>query len=324
MADSLFMFSPTNSPWLSDALAVINPANGAQDPSKPRLGVVQRLQATVRSSAAREHVHVQFWVCAFGTAGSPYLASAGGTGGLLRPADDLGDNLTVGPGGELIVQIEWTPVRADITWIPANQPVPDVHCCLMANVFATDGSNDGAPLAGPPVLALGANPHHAQRNLTLITSSGAGSAMNLMMFAGNPFEEGEADFRFEVRQLRGHRLLDVELDHLLRRPWIARSEKGLAIEVGGERLPIRVAEEPLEELEIELGGERGPRLRTTLAAGSPQPLTLRADLPKEENVLRFFDVVQHAGDKIVGGARIMLLTLAKEPREDDRGGDYAA
>src|SRR5215218_5380582 len=98
--------------YMSDALAVINPNDPYQDISKPRIGVDQKLTAKVRSSAHREKVHVQFWVCAFGTAGTYYLASAGGTKGLVRPPDDLGANFTLNPPAEQVFSIDWKPLTS--------------------------------------------------------------------------------------------------------------------------------------------------------------------------------------------------------------------
>lgn len=88
------------------------------------------------------------------------------------------------------------------------------------------------------------------------------------------------------------------------------------------RKPIAV--QPVEGLEIEVDGETGPKLRPTLGPEEPHRLTLHAILPDEELAVRALDVIQTQGGKVLGGARVLVVTLPDEllrrqPRDLDRG-----
>jgi hypothetical protein len=261
-------------------------------------------------------VHVQFWVCALGTAGAPHLASAGGTAGLIRPPDDAGENLAVSPQAELVVDVPWTPLASDITWA---QPGVDVHVCMLANVFATDGTNDGAPVALSSQLSPWSNPQHAQLNMTLIAAP-TNNKIAFPIFAGNPFGEGEAEFQLELKEQRRPRIGVAERAQLAAFG-IKGSDEGLVRIAGRERVGVRLADGPLEDVEIALGERSGPKLRPTLAAGCPELLQFAAQLPDEPDVLRVFDISQSTADgELVGGVRVLVLSAADEPREDDGSG----
>ena len=316
----LFLKSSATDPQWVNPIGVI----GGQNPSTPVMdGSVHQMRARVGSEKEDfDHVHVQFWMCAYGTAGMPYLDSAGGTGGTTWPPDDGNPALThsVVAGGLVIVDADWTPAPSDITWPQTG----DLHVCMLANAYATDGNNnvvDGQPIVSQPPVFTPGNNRQGQRNLTLIIPPKA-KRVDFMMFAGHPFADGKAKYTLEVQELLDHRMGQVELDDLLFNKWL-KEEKGNLV-AGKDHVPIRLAEKPLRRLELELEGECGRELQQTFEAGNPQQFRLQADVEEDENVLRFIDVVQYDEQReIVGGARAMVLTVPEELRVDPTCGDYA-
>ena len=291
-------------PGWTAPIGVINKFDANQNPTMPLVGVDdQFLTATVVSTEPRDHVHVQFWVRALGTTGAPWLPSAGYVDGSLFPPDDTGVS-SVTATTEFVAKQPWKPLQSDITWAA---PGVNVHVCVFANAYANDGSGDGGKAGPAPQLDPWTNPHHAQANLTLVSTK-TDSAMDFQMFAGNPFEEGEAMFHIDVVEVPDPPIGPAEVAQL-QSVGVEFVSGRFSKRIGEELVPIRVAAEPLPELEISLGERSGRRLAPTLAAGNPEFLRLSAYVPEEPNLLRILDIQQSDADGCtVGGVRVLLLS----------------
>jgi hypothetical protein len=299
--------------WLSKSVTVHNPNDPNQDPGVALPGVSQRIRVLVDTQVTTQNVAVQTWVCAFGTAGAPYIPSAGGTAGRLKNLDDQvpAQPMTATQGSQLTVDVPWVPVKKDFEdiGVPTNK---NLHVCLLANCFATppSGVPDGAQIAAqPPPLNIAANRHHGQHNITLEAVSSGLTSLGFLMFAGNP-ARGELVFELEAREIRRPRLPIDLRDRILRGRWLdsARDERlGLKKPINGG---IHFPDRPVKDLGLEIGGERGQKVKIPLEGGRPLQLKLKGRLPGgEHGALRAFDVVQRRGHKVVGGARVITLSV---------------
>ena len=188
--------------WLSKSLQIDNPNDAAQDDGLAVTGADQVISVRVDTVLMTTNVAVQAWVCAYGTAGAPFLPSANGEQGLLRDLDDALNPYTANPvaatapfTSQLEVRLPWTPLGSDLSAIGAPAAA-DLHVCVLANVYSTAGEGDGAQIPGPgrPVIDVPTNRHHAQRNITIHPVAAGGGMARMRMFSGNPFAEGERVF----------------------------------------------------------------------------------------------------------------------------------
>ena len=224
-----------------------------------------------------------------------------------------------------------------------NNPDADFHACILANVFSGPPTPEGTknpatttvPPTSDPSWDPAGNPRHAQRNIALVTPDSDGvRAMDFMMHVGNPDPDGEGRFELEIRETivrrapRGFGRVDI--DHLLRHPRIValkapglREPRGalppLAIRLGDEQLPIRLATKPLSDLQIDAGDGAAPRTRIELGPDAARQIRLQATVSEPDNSLRVFDVVQRRGRRPVGGARVLFLNAPAELRRPLRG-----
>lgn len=335
------------SAFKSDAIKVVKqpapPAPGAlnQDAATPVLDVeppkTQFIQAVVNNGPGGtiEGVKVQMWAMAFGTGATPYLNSMNGTTGIEIPSG-FGD--PVDSGVPRTFSRTWDKARGlsatDPEIVPLLGAGAELHCCIKANVFAEDVNDvvtEGVRLGPSPSINF-SDPRQAQRNMTIKTHS-TGLALMMLMFAGNTDPEREQKVLLQVREAPIRRLTRMELrelDALV--PWIRPSRatfegnvvKGLEVVFGDERLPIRLAERPLEDLQIEIGHACGPELELVLGPDDPQRMVMQASLPDEDFVLRSLNVAQTERGEIVGEAHVLLLTapdeLLEKPREHGDSG----
>jgi len=337
---ALFMDPPIGGGtwYLSQALAVVNNTTGGQPVDRPLVDTTddQVMTITVRNGKKPvDNVFVQYWVCAFsaGFAGPLYLPiSANGMKG--KQIDPFEPSTHSVPGGlNHVFTDSFKPTSAEVApLVDPTNPNADFHACILANVYSLKPTPDGAripatttvpPTAFPAWNPVG-NPHHAQRNITLVTPDTDGvKKIDFMMHAGNPDPEIDVKFELEIRELhlgRGQpQIGKVELDHLLRHPRIVKRESErrptptrdplatIAIQLGNKLVPIKLATKPLRSLQIDAGDRAAPRTRIALGPDAAAQIRLQADLPEEENVLRIFDVVQSRDGKAVGGARVLFL-----------------
>lgn len=334
---------PAPSNYRSEAIRVVKSVDLNQDAATPVLDVVpappatepfQRLQAVVNADADVSGVKVQLWAMAFGTGTTPYLDSMGGPGGVEIPAG-AGFDLTAGT--QRAFARDWNQSHGLSATDPEIQPLlgpnNEFHCCIKANTFVVDAEDnviEGARLGPSPIINFN-DPHQAQRNMTIKTHA-SGTAMMMLMFAGNIDEERERPARLLVRDRAPRRLTRNERAQLgAMAPWIRRSAEefgplavpGLEVLVNEERVPIRFAEQPLDELQLEIGRTAGPELKLKLRPKEPRRMMLQATLPKEDFVLRRLDIAQIEEDEVVGEAHILLLSAPAELLEKPREPGYA-
>ena len=314
---------PGASPWCwSKSLQIINPNDATQDDGLALAEVEQFISVRVDTLLMTTNVAVQAWVCAYGTAGAPFLPSANDTDGLFRDVDDALNPFTANPvaptepfTNQLEVKLPWKPLNSDLPAIGAPAGA-DLHVCLLANVYSTAGVGDGAQIPGPgrPAINVATNRHHAQRNIKVHPAPSSGGMMLIGMFSGNPFEEGDGLFLIGAAGAVKPQLERDDLKRLQAGRWLR--EDG---ELPGRGGTLRLADDPLKDLKLAIAGETGQGdVKVRLAAGKPQPLEIEVDVPKAEpGTLHVLDVDHRDGDGelAVGGARVLVLSVDDERYE---------
>ena len=331
------------SAYKSEAIRVVKSTDLNQDFATPVLDVVasptvfQQLQAVVNTStdiAAPNGAKVQIWAMAFGTGSTPYLNSWGGPAGVELEA---GGGVAMSAGIAHTFGRDWNQTHGlsatDAEVVPLLGANSEFHCCIKANAFAVDANDDvieGVRLGASPTLDL-SDPRQAQRNMTIKTHA-TGTAMMMLMFAGNTDEEREQPVRLFVKDRPLRRLPRQEIAELEAiAPWIRRSEQqfgagfvpGLEVVFDDERLPIRFGERPLEDLQLELGDASGPELEIELPPLVPHRMLMQTTLPKDDFVLRSLDVAQVESGEVVGEAHVLLLSVPDELVEKPQPSGYA-
>jgi hypothetical protein len=344
---SLYLNQVAPSPaWLSPALTVVKSAGLDQNPGTPILDVdpgppsteSQQIRAVAGNdgtpAATFSGVRVQLWALAFATstASSLYLGSMGGTKGITIPAGGAMP-IDIGPGQQQPFERDWDATY-DLTStepeIVSHFAGDEVHCCIYGNVHhANDPGSAAIPdvPSGPgPLLDVAGNRHHAQRNMT-IQKHDAGGAMAFGMYAANPDPDRDQVFALHIAELAPRELAGWEvreLDGL--GPWIRRTRKapgdgipGIEVVVDGKTHPVRIAREPLKDLEMDVSDAgAAPELKVELGADEARRMRLNATIPDEELVLRIVDVTQTRDGATVGGARVMVMTVPEELRGPKR------
>jgi hypothetical protein len=340
--------TPPSPAWLSPAFSIAKSAGLNQNPDWPILDVdpvfpsteFQRLQAVAGNddmTATANNVRVQLWAyaCTTAAASGLYLASMGGTKGVTVPAGGAAQ-INIGPGQEQPFSRAWdkthglTSTDPEITSHFVNN---EVHCCIYGNVYnqadAASAAIPDVPTGPAPLLQVATNRHHAQRNMTIKLHSTPKMKMGFHMFAANPDPEQDQVFMLQLAERPVRKLPNWQLDEFAALgPWIRRTAEapgkgvpGIEFVIDGERYPVGIAHERLEDLEMDIKGEGGGReVKLELGADEARPMELNATVPDEPFVLRMIDVHQAQGDTIVGGARIMLMTVPDEllePPKDD-------
>lgn len=301
--------------WRSKSVRIINPADPAQDDGLAITGVDQQLRVDVDTTLVTTNVGVQVWACAWGTAGQPYLPSAGGPGGLERELDDMLNPFTANPvppaAAQLAIDLDWRPTNADLTSIgePLNA---DLKVCLQANCYSTAGAGDGLkiPPPGPPVIDVPNNRHHAQRNIRVHPVLGVRDRIKLSGFSGNPFADGEDVFVLAAAEPRRPRLDEDDLARLQAGRWLRKDEQ-----LAGRGAELQLAREPVDELGLAVAGDKsrtGP-LELPLTAGKPQRFELDVVVPESRpGTLRVIDIDHRHGKQVVGGASVLVVTVEEE------------
>jgi hypothetical protein len=277
-------------------------------------GVDQQIRVRVDTTLSTPNVVVQAWACAWGTAGMPFLASAGGEDGLERELDDQLDPFVADPAppaNQLEVLLDWRPELSDLIDIGAPTNA-DLKVCLLANVYSTAGIGDGAKLV-PPILPSHdptTNRHHAQRNIAVHPVMNFAGKFKFNLFAGSTLLDGEEQYTIDVTQPRKPTFPRETLTRLQKGRWLV--EGGQLAGKGGK---LRLADAPLREVGLSVGGERASvkAFELPLAAGKPQLLEVEAVLPEADpGTLHVVDIVQRRGKRFVGGARALVLAVDEE------------
>lgn len=327
--------------YASPSLSVVKGAGLDPNPGVVILdlaaGEDQALRAEVSNDtgATVNGVRVQLWVLAFGTSTAPSMFltqfGEGGTAGFQIPG---GSGVQSVPNGIKTgtFDLSFKPTAADVAAFLAGGAT-QMHCCVLANVYSLDG--DGAEIpdnpAGPSIDVFG-DRHHAQRNITFVTQDD--DAFGLQMFAANPDTKAEAFAQIQVTEVPPGRLQPFELALIATRAPFLRPSKqrfgrtafpGLEVAIE-EAEPQRVlmAKRPLRDLQLEVAAKSGPKIELTLGPDEPQLVQVFASLPKDDFVLRVFDVTQTQGRVQVGGARVVVMSAPKgvfpRPRKLRRDG----
>lgn len=335
---------PPSPAWLSPALSVVKSAGLDQDAGTPILDVdplppsteYQQIRAVAGNDTAATfaNVHVQLWAHAFATAtaSSLYLSSMGGTKGISIPGGGAMP-IDIGPGQQQPFSRNWDKTY-DLTStdpeIVSHFAGGEVHCCVLGNVYHPNDAGSAQipndPNGPGAYLDVVNNRHHAQRNMT-IKAHDAPEPLAFQMYAANPDPERDQVVVLQLVERAPEKLSAwqlAELDAL--GPWIRRTGAtvrggvpGIEFVVDGKPHPVRVAREPLKDLELEVRDAGGGRERKLeLGADEARRMQLHATIPDEDFVLRVVDVVQTHGDGSVSGASVMLLSVPAELRKPSR------
>jgi len=299
--------------YLSKSLKIMNPADPVQDDGLALTGIPQQIRVDVDTLVTTTNVGVQVWACAWGTAGQPFLPSTNGAAGLLRDLDDALNPFTAqpGPAAQLTVDFDWTPLKEDLVSIGAATDA-DLHVCLLANCYSTAGNGDGAliPPPGPPTIDLASNRHHAQRNIRVHPVANGFRHIRISLFSGNPFPEGEDLFVLQVGEAERPQLDREDRMRLQQGRWL-RDDR----ELPGRGGKLHGARRPIEEIAMAIAGEsgRGCPVEVPLTAGRPEVLELDVEVPEDEpGALHALDIVHRHAKTVVGGARVLLVTVDEE------------
>ena len=330
-------------PYKSGALRVVKTGALNADAGTPVLDVVppdtQEIAVDVRASGASvDNVRVQVWALPFGVGSPPYLNSMGGGQGIDLPEGGQ-PPVTVTSASSVRFHRTWDQARGlsatDPEIIPLLGTDTEFHCCIKANVYAEDANGNVTEgiridtMTGP-TLDL-SDPRQGQRNMTIVTRA-TGGAVKMLMFAGSTDLEREQEVLLQVKEIPIRKLLPVErreLGELV--PWMRPSRQrfsghvvdGLEIAYGDERLPVRLAHRPLEDLIIEVGDRSGTDLDLVLCPNEPQRMMMHATLPAEDFVLRSLNVSQTENGKVVGEAHVLVLTAPRELLEQPTKYEHA-
>jgi hypothetical protein len=326
--------------WNSPALQIFNGDAKNTDGATPVLDLPSNAHQFLRVTAGNDgasamNVHVQMWAMAFAAAAAPsmYLASFAGTTGVTVPS---GTGPAVGASPVPFDSPNWLPKSTDADII-SHSVGGEVHCCMQANVY---GPGDGASVNDPfTELHPATNRHHAQRNMT-IKQHTPGARIDFEMFVANPVLKSKQQAILQVREQDPRRVPPWQVQELATTvPWIEPTRAagpkgggvtnavpgtvpgglpGVEVVVDGKRRPLLLPQRPLGDLGLEVGGKGGANLTLLLAPDHPQPMRLNATLPGQEFALRVLDITQVQGDKLIGGARVLLVTapgqLLAKPR----------
>jgi hypothetical protein len=316
--DDLGLRPPDASLYTTPAISILKPSGMGldTDPAKAYADVAQLVHVEVgNKGTTAANATVTVWAAGFGTA-STYAASLGGVTGRSKPV-----TIPAGSSGSATaVNIDWTPQNAEIGG-------PERHFCIRANVFVDPNDQEpdpNLPAGTPPAIDIFGNIRHAQRNMTLLPKPpNLRAPMDFDMDMGNPGEE-EGEFRFEVEEVRGE-LEPNEIAHLLQTRWIDPFIKGLVLPCSRGELPVTAARRRAREVTLEIGERAGERLEAGIKPGEYGTIRLRIDLePGDVGAVHRFDVFQHGRDGLVGGARVMTITVPEELFELDYGGKAEA
>jgi hypothetical protein len=285
--------------------------------SKARVGVTCRIHVDVHSQTKTYtpsddpaetdlKILVQAWVCrptAGGVGPGSALASS--------PTDILPILQTVSPGVAGTRFFTWTPEAADVPGGGADE----THLCIGANCFWTNASGDplrpsaeGAELIAPAVIDICNNPHHAQRNIALLSATAPGSFVAEFV-AGGLRVGGAVELELiEVRRRR--ELVLVEKEFLVAEGIAELLDGRKPVLAGAKEMPITMGARAAARAELRGKRKTGPRIRFNVKRGELVPIKINVRLPEDKpGTARAFDVVQRGPRGEVVGA-LRFLTVA--------------
>ncbi|MGX2998568.1 hypothetical protein JNUCC64_30615 [Streptomyces sp. JNUCC 64] len=197
------------------------------------------------------------------------------------------------------------------------------HSCLEVNAYA-DG--DGAPLPDGGDFDIPGNPHHGQRNITLLPAETGTRAPQLVLQVMPPPEWAEEP-ELTVEQVRGARALGAgERALLASHPavTVVTGEDGrtrlLVADGNGDLVPVHLSRRKLR-VDLDLGGD--PCGERTALPHFTEPtiatVTLASLTRERAGAAHVVDIVQRAGGtargcgpRIIGGQRIIGLVTGPE------------
>ena len=309
--------SPCGGPvpvWLAHSIRLTDQANSPI--SKARVGQTCRIHVDVDSNEDMYppsadpldtdlKVRVQVWVCRPTSAGvGPVTALAS------SPTDIKSITQTIAPGVTGTTFFEWTPQAGDV---PGS--ATETHLCIGANCFWTNAAGDpqappseGAGMPPPSAIDICNNPHHAQRNIALLSATAPGPAAE---FIAGGLDQGGEIF-LAILEAEGEReLLPAEQEFL-----IAEGIAETRLVLAGTDIPIRIGAHGRAKVELRARDESGQRIRLKLEPEELVPVVIHIEDPDEEpGVFRAYDVVQSGPEgELIGALRVVAVATERRKR----------
>jgi hypothetical protein len=160
----------------------------------------------------------------------------------------------------------------------------------------------------PSAIDICNNPHHAQRNIALLSATAPGPAAE---FSAGGLERG-GEILLAILEAEGEReLLPAEQEFL-----IAEGIAETRLFLAGTDIPIRVGAHGQAKVELRAGDESGERIRLKLDPEELVPVEIHIDSPDEEpGMFRAFDVVQSGPEgELLGALRVVAVSTGKRKR----------
>jgi hypothetical protein len=201
-----------------------------------------------------------------------------------------------------VTGLPWKPTQAELDATLKGEG----HLCLIANVYA-DG--DGAEVLGGGTFDVVNNPHHGQRNITLLAA--ARSEERSMEFQLMP-DPGGGETVVRIEQIDPAQVLGAGERWLLRshrKVVLDRDREQLVVVHKDEHFPIEVSEDRVRGRIS--AGEFGELDRKGLVPAFRDPLVAKVEFatPKADiGALQAFEIVQRNDQgEALGGLRFLSL-----------------
>jgi len=243
-------------PWFSPSIWFTKQDGTTLPGGKPRVGQSCNIRVRVDVNGpfmpgqqVSPNVTVQVWVCDFmlGAPGPASVPPGGSTAGGLQQLGPLED--TVPTSSARVAVFDWQPQQGDFR----NVVDDEAHMCIGANAYL---ESNGTPVEGAKVTAGGLdiwnNPHHAQKNISILPAINAKADVLIGVINEAEFEE---EFLITAEFPR-RRLGLPEMEALLAMPFVQRVG-GRRFDAGEflKRLDGGIPDAPLERFALERGGD---------------------------------------------------------------------
>jgi hypothetical protein len=279
---------------------------GGLGSSTAEVGVANTVHARIFNfgDSAATNVNVEVWVCNFTLGVNPASSLASSNPGGA-PMTGFVASLNAGASQDIQVTPTWTPVDADAA-------LNGGHVCMAGNCYA-DG--EGASFSGTDMKFL-CDCHHGQRNIAVVkVMMSQIRNFRFRLYVANPLEERQIDAVVAIRPVEVKPEFAGNLNQLLTEsPHVEANPNTGALHLveslGGHAIQWARALPTLVGMAHPVG---------TVGTDAPLKLGLR---PRQHEVvetnLQFqptdrpgtthvFDLTEHSGDELVGGARLITV-----------------